>query len=135
MAAQLPNLEQGIDFNPGITSSTDQPASLRLKRQALRRQVELIVSRALGIRIQLLELDMRGAAHIVLARQLSMYLVHVCCGLNYAEVGRVFCRDRTTAAYATAQIEERRENGTFDHAVDSLERALISSLRRIDDQP
>ncbi|NOU07512.1 MAG: chromosomal replication initiator DnaA [Hyphomicrobiaceae bacterium] len=93
------------------------------------------MSRALGIRVQLLELDMRGAAHVVLARQLSMYLVHVCCGLNYAEVGRVFNRDRTTAAYATAQIEERRESGSFDHAVDSLERALRSSLRRFDDQP
>lgn len=110
------------------------PGSLIHRRQALRRHVEFIVSRALGIRLQLLELNMRGAAHVALARQLSMYLAHVCCGLSYAEVGRVFNRDRTTAAHATAQIEERRENGIFDHTVDNLERALKTSLHRLDDK-
>jgi hypothetical protein len=133
MASKLRNAERGIGVSRDPVRFEHQPGSLINERQALRRQVEFIVSHALGIRIQLLQLNMRGAAHVALARQLSMYLAHVCCGLNYAEVGRIFNRDRTTAAHATALIEERRENGNFDHAVDSLERALKTSLRRLDD--
>jgi chromosomal replication initiation ATPase DnaA len=42
----------------------------------------------------------RRRAPVALARQSAMYLAHVTLGLTFAEVGRVFGRDRTTAAYA-----------------------------------
>ena len=40
----------------------------------------------------------RRRAPVALARQSAMYLAHVTLGLTFAEVGRVFGRDRTTAA-------------------------------------
>lgn len=66
----------------------------------------------------------RRSASIALARQSAMYLAHVALGLSYAEVGRVFRRDRTTAAHACRVVEERRDNPAFDAALCLLEAAI-----------
>jgi chromosomal replication initiation ATPase DnaA len=63
-----------------------------------------------------------------------MYLAHVSFGLNYAEVGRAFGRDRTTAAYACRLIEERRDDPAVDAVLGSLENACGMLRRRLSAQ-
>jgi chromosomal replication initiation ATPase DnaA len=58
-----------------------------------------------------------------------MYLAHVALGWSYSEIGRAFGRDRTTAAYACRQVEERREDPAFDAALRALEEVLLRSPR------
>jgi chromosomal replication initiation ATPase DnaA len=65
----------------------------------------------------------RGPAPVALARQCAMYLAHVGFGLNFTEVGRLFNRDRTTAAYACRVIEERRDDPAIDILLGVLEQA------------
>jgi chromosomal replication initiation ATPase DnaA len=65
----------------------------------------------------------RGTAEIAQARQLALYLAHTTLGLTYTEAGRLFERDRTTAAHACRRIEDRRELARVDQLVDCLERA------------
>jgi len=70
----------------------------------------------------------RRRAPVALARQSAMYLAHVTLGLTFAEVGRVFGRDRTTAAYACRTIENRRTEARLDSALAELEQALRRDL-------
>lgn len=72
----------------------------------------------------------RGRASVAFARQTAMYLAHVVMGLNYSEIGRVFGRDRTTAAYACRAIEDRRDHPNTDALLQSLEDALRSSAAK-----
>jgi chromosomal replication initiation ATPase DnaA len=65
----------------------------------------------------------RGTAEIAYARHVALYLAHTTLGLTYTEAGRLFGRDRTTAAHACRRIEERRELTRIDEFVDCLERA------------
>ncbi len=55
------------------------------------------------------------------ARQLAMYLMHVCLGRSLGEVGRFFGRDRSTVAHACALVEDLREGPEFDMMVSGLE--------------
>jgi chromosomal replication initiation ATPase DnaA len=66
----------------------------------------------------------RRRATVALARQSAMYLAHVTLGLTFAEVGRVFGRDRTTAAYACWKIEDRRTDVRLDTALAELEQVV-----------
>ena len=50
-----------------------------------------------------------------------MYLAHVVGRIEYAEVGRLFCRDRTTVKHACAAVEDLRDNAKFDRTMDLLE--------------
>ena len=70
----------------------------------------------------------RRRAPVALARQSAMYLAHVTLGLSFAEVGRVFGRDRSTAAYACRTIEDRRTELRLDTALAELEQALRRDL-------
>jgi len=65
----------------------------------------------------------RGAPEIAFARQVAMYLAHVGFALNFAAVGRMFARDRTTVAHACRVIEDCRDDRRFDHRLAALERA------------
>jgi chromosomal replication initiation ATPase DnaA len=58
-----------------------------------------------------------------------MYLAHVVLSLRYSEIGRLFRRDRTTAAYACALVEERRDDPTIDRVLHTLE-SLCGDLAR-----
>tara|TARA_R110002124_G_scaffold69525_3_gene186939 strand:- start:1469 stop:1894 length:426 start_codon:yes stop_codon:yes gene_type:complete len=66
----------------------------------------------------------RRTAPVAQARQIAMYLMHVSFGLSLSAVGRHFGRDRTTAAHACRQIEDRRDDAAFDMLMDRLEFAL-----------
>ena len=66
----------------------------------------------------------RRTAPVAQARQIAMYLMHVSFGFSLSAVGRHFGRDRTTAAHACRQIEDRRDDAAFDVLIDRLEFAL-----------
>ena len=66
----------------------------------------------------------RSQAHIAFARQVAMYLTHICCGLNLTETGRLFNRDRTTVAYACNLVEDRRDEIDFDLTLEILEKTI-----------
>lgn len=68
-----------------------------------------------------LQMRTRGAAKIALARQVAIYLAHTGCSLSLTEAGRMFGRDRTTAAHACRVIERRRDDQSFDRALGLLE--------------
>ena len=68
----------------------------------------------------------RGEAEVALARQIGMYLMHVCYGRPYADTGRFFGRDRTTVSHACALIEEMREDRLFDGDLDEIESLLLA---------
>ncbi len=92
-----------------------------------RRAADLIsASVAAAFTVPLSELHHRSRrrAAVALARQSAMYLAHVTLGLTFAEVGRVFGRDRTTAAYACRKIEDGRTDARLDTALAGLEQVL-----------
>jgi hypothetical protein len=60
---------------------------------------------------------------------MRMYLAHVVLSLRYSGIGRLFRRDRTTAAYACALVEERRDDPAIDRVLDTLE-GLCGDLAR-----
>lgn len=83
-----------------------------------------IIAQAFNIPVGELRAATRRKARVALARQIAMYLVHVAFGLNLSEVGLHFGRDRTTAAHACRQMEDRRYDQDFDMLLDRLERAV-----------
>lgn len=89
--------------------------------QLLRGLIERTVAAAFEVEPELLWMPTRGNRRIALARQVAMYLAHVSCKMTYTEVGRAFERDRSTAAHACAQIEQRRDDPEFDSAIRLLE--------------
>ncbi len=90
-----------------------------------------VVARVYNILPAALYSPTRGEAYVAHARQLAMYLAHVTFGLSLGAVGRHFRRDRTTAAYGCRQVEDRRDNPSFDFMLDRLEQALaiLSAVR------
>jgi chromosomal replication initiation ATPase DnaA len=70
----------------------------------------------------------RGRAPVALARQVAMYLAHICCGLSFTEIGQLFGRDRTTVAHACAVVEDRRDDPIFDRTLELLEWVVPSLL-------
>jgi len=95
-----------------------------VRAMALQRQIEKSVSSAFHVPERELRAPTRRKAHTAFARQVAMYLAHVGCGMNYSEVGRLFGRDRTTAAHACRIIEDRRDDPGLDLSLDHLEQAV-----------
>jgi chromosomal replication initiation ATPase DnaA len=58
-----------------------------------------------------------------------MYLAHVMLGLSYSATGRLFERDRTTAAYACRLVEDRRDDPAVDHVLLKLEDTCAALAR------
>lgn len=67
----------------------------------------------------------RLQARVAMARQVAMYVSHVTLGLSLSEVGRRFGRDRTTAGYACALVEDLRDDMRFDRTIGYLEAATL----------
>ncbi len=74
----------------------------------------------------------RGGARQAFARQVAIYLGHVGCGLSYTQVGRIYGRDRTTAAHACAVVEDRREDPALDRVLVLLELCVQAEFTRIE---
>ena len=120
-------------------ATAETPASLR-HRQA-RIAIDLAISNVFGVDAQCLWSGTRGVRGIAEARQVAMYLAHVCCRMSLTEVGIMFGRDRTTVAHACLKVECRRDDPNFDCALDVLGWALptlvlrdpIETLTKIED--
>jgi chromosomal replication initiation ATPase DnaA len=98
----------------------------------LRLLIETAVTRVFGVPHDDIEQPTRGRKKVALARQAGMYLAHVVCGLSLKDAGRLFHRDRTTAAHACSVIEDRRDDPVFDRVMQLLEwiiPALIAPQR------
>lgn len=65
----------------------------------------------------------RGAQTVSLARQVAMYITHVCFGLSLSRVANAFLRDRSTVAHACHLIEDKRDDPAFDDMLEALEEA------------
>ena len=111
-----------------IESSREPVVSeaVRARRPYLREDIEQAVSRVFRVSVGELRLVTRGRAKVALARQVAMYLAHVVFGLSLTEVGRLFERDRTTVSYACGVVEDRRDDHSFDGALDFLEQIVVS---------
>jgi chromosomal replication initiation ATPase DnaA len=106
----------------------DQHIEIHLKlsstpNSAAPSMIQLLVAHLCGVPVQDL-LEKRGGARVVLARQIAMYLMHVVCGLNMAQVGASFRLDRSTASYACHRIEDLRDDPCFDRQLTQLENLL-----------
>ncbi|AEQ50666.1 helix-turn-helix domain-containing protein [Pelagibacterium halotolerans] len=72
----------------------------------------------------------RMRLHTAGARQLAMYLCHVLLGMTMTQVGQFFGRDRTTVAYACAQVEDMRDDGgDYDCRLVRLEERIEEAMR------
>lgn len=85
--------------------------------------------RLVGAEFRVAESDMaagtRAKADIAFARQVAMYLAHVCYRLTYDEVAESFGRERSTVAHACGVVEDRRDEGSaFCEQLTKLERRL-----------
>ncbi len=96
----------------------------KLESIALSRLIMQAVASAFGISEKELRAATRRGAAVSFARQVAMYLAHVACGYSLTEVGKLFHRDRTTAAYACRKIEDSRDDPDFDFCLDCLESAV-----------
>ena len=92
--------------------------------------IEQAVIQVFGVGPADLHHTTRGRAKVAQARQVAMYLAHVACGLSLTATGRLFGRDRTTAAHACTVVEDRRDDPLFDRALDLLEWAVSALATR-----
>ncbi len=93
-------------------------------RAELRCLLEQAVAAGFDVDSALLRQPTRGRQRVAQARQAAMYLAHVICGMNLTDAGRLFDRDRTTAAHACQAVELLRESPEFDKAITLLERVI-----------
>src|SRR5262245_18534077 len=94
----------------------------------------IAVAAAFAVPIAELRAGTRRPRVVAFARQSAMYLAHVAFGLTLTEVGRAFDRDRTTAAYACAQVEDLRDDPVLDVALEALEHACGMLAQSLDER-
>ena|SRR5665647_556290 len=97
--------------------------------------LEAATAAAFAIQVDELRAPSRRSADVAFARQSSMYLGHVVLGLSLSAIGRLFHRDRTTAAHACQLVEERRDDPAIDRLLDMLEGVCEELARGILAQP
>ncbi|MFA5958125.1 helix-turn-helix domain-containing protein [Hyphomicrobium sp.] len=122
------SLSSAVKMRQRSTASAATPESLR-HRQA-RIAIDLAISNVFGVDAVCLWSGTRGVRDIAEARQVAMYLAHVCCRMSLTEVGTMFGRDRTTVAHACLKVEYRRDDPNFDRALDVLSWALPTLVLR-----
>ena len=91
--------------------------------------LEAATAAAFAVPVDEVRAPSRRAPAAAFARQCAMYLAHVALGLSYRDVGRVFRRDRTTAAYACRIVEDRRDDPALDRMLQVFE-GLCADLAR-----
>jgi chromosomal replication initiation ATPase DnaA len=87
--------------------------------------METAIAVAFGVPVDEMRAATRRSAPAAFARQTAMYLAHVVLRQSYSAVGRLFRRDRTTAAHACAVVEERRDDPAFDNLLQRLETLCV----------
>lgn len=64
----------------------------------------------------------------VRARQTAIYLVHIVLGWPLRRAAAAFGRDRTTGSHAVQQIEDLRDDATFDARLSNMEACLRHAI-------
>lgn len=70
----------------------------------------------------------RSTLGVSRVRQVAMYVAHVVLGLNMADIGKAFGRDRTTVAYSCHLIEDLRDDEDFDRVITMTERVALAAF-------
>lgn len=96
----------------------------RARDEACARLAAGVVGFALGMSTDSILDTSRGSAATAFARHVAMYLCHVAFEFSLSRVALVFGRDRSTVAHACHNIEDRRDEESFDTWVASMESAL-----------
>ncbi len=97
------------------------PQKSHPSRDRNRAELSSIVAAAFDVAASEMRSPTRGRAKVALARQAALYLAHVVLGLTLSDAGRLYGRDRTTAAHACRLIEDRRDEPGFDALLALLE--------------
>lgn len=118
-----------LKISPNLPSNT--PRNLPSRRDPFASLLSL-VSRTYNVEEPMLFATTRKCAHIAHTRQVAMYLSHVALGLSLTETGRRFGRDRTTAAYACSQVEDRRDDSLFDLGLIILEETIACDTSNLE---
>jgi hypothetical protein len=93
--------------------------------------IEELVAARFAVSVEDLHASTRGRIDVAFARQVAIYLAHVVLGLNYADAGAVFRRDRTTASYACRLVEMRRDKPSIEKQLNTLEEICRDLLCRL----
>jgi Bacterial dnaA protein helix-turn-helix len=120
----------GSTGNPPSTLTLPPEATADSESQALRQNIERAVAISFNVAPELLSFPSRGRASVCQARQVSMYLTHVCFSLSLTQVGQLFDRDRTTVAHACEVTEQRRDDVAFDAFLSRVEMVIRIMCRR-----
>jgi chromosomal replication initiation ATPase DnaA len=97
--------------------------------------MEAAVAAAFAVPVDELRAPSRRTAAVAFARQCAMYRAHVGLRLDCGTTGRMFHRDRTTAAHACRLVEQRRDDPAIDRLLDMLEGVCAELARGILTQP
>lgn len=92
----------------------------------MRQFLEATVAGVFALPVGELSRPTRRQAPVAFGRQVAMYLAHVALGLTLTEVGRLFGRDRTTAAHACRVVEDRRDDPAIDAQLTAIELAVAA---------
>jgi len=112
---------------PPTSDSTSAPGDLRRAPTDpgnLRRFLEATAASAFGVSAGEIGTQQRGSPPVAFARQVAMYIAHVEVGLTLSDTGRMFGRDRTTAAHACRLVEDRRDDPRLDAALSAITRSV-----------
>ena len=89
--------------------------------------VDELVARTFRLPRTALYAGTRCRKNVAFARQVAMYLAHVCLSYPLKDIAGHYCRDRTTVAYACRVVEDRREE-EIELLINSLESALETMM-------
>lgn len=103
---------------------TEEMRPVAAGRDEIRQMLVDTIGMFLRVKPDRLSASRRGTAHTAFARHVAMYLARTRLGLSFTEAGRLFNRDRTTAAHACRRIEESRDDATTDALIEFLDRAV-----------
>ena len=90
--------------------------------------VDELVARTFRMPRSALHAGTRCRKAVAFARQVAMYLCHVCLSYPLKDVAGHYSRDRTTVAYACGVVEDRREEEEIELLLNSLESALETMM-------
>ena len=108
----------------GTLDAPPDPVRARLLCDLARLAVDGVAEIASGPAAVLVGTTPRGLQH---RRQAAMYLAHVAFSVRTADVARGFGRDTTTVYHAYRQVEDMRDEPTFDAFLDAVENLVTGA--------
>lgn len=124
---QVAESDEAIGWKPRIATTGFGSLSHPRKRLLARFVVQMTATACTVSTDQLFQAS-RGAARVVRARQISMYLLHTTLSIPYQDLGELFGRDRTTIAHACSVVEDLRDTPAFDDKITELESVVCTAL-------